>query len=272
MKQSLLIVLAVFFTFSFAEAQRVLADFETQTPAIGDCFGNGSQGNTCFSIVANPDATGVNMSDSVGQYIEPAEGETWMGMFMDLTNLHNDMIVLSSGQTQLCADVWTATSVPFTFKLEKLANGGAIMDHEGGQIIPANTSQWETVCDDFAGTSFDGDTAHRLVIFFNIGAVPATNQTYYVDNITQMGVVNTTSINDLEVGIFPNPATHNLHFRTDGQPLTIVVSDMMGREVARYHEYAQNNIRVSDYQSGTYVITFIDETTGGIATSKFVKK
>lgn len=253
-------------TFTFAQ-QRVLLDFDNEKQTFGTCFGTGAPDNSdCHTVIENPDKSGINTSDSVGTFIEPAAGETWMGMYFDIIN--GGDIDMTGAETTLCADVWVGTSVPFTFKLENTTNGAT--PYEGGQITPANTSQWETVCDDMATFA---NVADRLVLFFNIAAVPAAETTYYFDNVIHDGVTSVTGlIEEKGLEIFPNPTTHNLRFNADGTPMTIIVTDMMGREVLRHINFTDNNIRVSDFANGMYAITFIDETTGRMGSAKFVKR
>ncbi len=274
MKKSLLILSALTFMFSFADAQqRVLVDFDNENQTPGACFGNSvAQGDFgCYSIIGNPD-NNINTSDSVLQLIEPAEGETWMGMFIDITT--GGDIDMTTGNTELCADVWSSTVTDFVFKLEKTdGTGGAVALHEGSTVAIATASQWQTVCYDFAGTPADGVVADRLAFFFNHGAIPATEQTYYADNFVQTFTTGTNNVLEAQaMNVFPNPATHNLFFESEGQSMTIVVFDMMGKEVIRHHEYTGNNIRVSDLSTGTYIATFINEATGVTSTAKFVRK
>lgn len=270
MKKFVLLSFAVFcFVATSTAQQRVLIDFDAEQQQGVDCFGAGTLDgpiSNCVTVVENPDKSGINQSDSVGAYLEPAQGETWMGVFYDVIN--GGDVDLVNGSSQLCADIWTATNVPFTFKVENPTTGTT--PYEGGQIFPANTSQWETVCDDMA--TF-GDVASRLVFFFNIGAVPAADQTYYFDNVIQG---NPTSVQGLleEKGleVFPNPTTYNLLYNnTEAEAYTITVTNMMGQEMIRLNEFTGNSIRVADLTPGTYVVTFIEETTGRYGSAKFVK-
>lgn len=271
MKKSLLLAFAFIFCAMTINAQRVLIDFDNESQSFGECFGAGSlDGPGCHSVIFNPDQSGLNTSDSVGVYIEPAEGETWMGMFFDVTSGDPVDLTTATGNTQLCADVWVPSSVPFTFKVENVENGMAVAEYEGAQVMPSATGEWVTVCDDMAAFN---NTANRLVFFFNIGALPASQTEYYFDNITQPGVTSVGGlIEEKGLKIFPNPATYNLFFNADGEPMTVTVTDLSGREVIRHNSFTGNNISVSHLNAGMYVVTFIEESTGRFGSTKFTKK
>lgn len=270
MKKQLLLVFAFVFSLASTQAQRVLLDFETETQSPGVCFGTGGDDNTdCYSTIANPDATGVNTTANVMEFIEPAAGEPWMGMFFDITSGGDMDLTVATGETQLCADVWVPTSVPVTFKVEQFENDMVARDYEAPGVTPSATGTWTTVCSDMA--SFN-DTANRFVLFFNITAVPSTATTYYFDNLIQSGVSSVGGLIEAKgLKFYPNPATHNLFFNADGDPMTVIVSDLSGREMIRHNNFTDNNIRISDLASGMYTITFVDEATGQYGTAKFSK-
>jgi hypothetical protein len=269
MQKQLLLAFAFIFSLASAQAQRVLLDFESESQAIGLCFGNGAQGDDgCYATIANPDATGENTSANVLEYIEPAEGEPWMGMFFDIVN-GGDMD-LSGTETQLCADVWVPNAVPVTFKVENIQNEMNVGEYEAPGVTPSVTGAWTTVCADMA--PFAGTTANRFALFFNILAVPSSATSYYFDNLTLGGISSVGGLIEAKgLKFYPNPATHNLFFNADGEPMTVIVSDLAGREMIRYNNFTGNNIRVSDLTPGMYTITFVDEATGQYGTAKFSK-
>jgi hypothetical protein len=270
MKKQLLFVFAFVFSLASTQAQRVLLDFETESQSPGVCFGTGEEDNTdCYSTIANPDATGENTTANVLEFIEPAAGEPWMGMFFDIVNGGDMDLTVANGETQLCADVWVPNSVPVTFKAEQKDGDATTAEYEAPGVTPSATGAWTTVCADMAPFN---NTANRFVLFFNIGAVPAAPVTYYFDNLIQSGVSSVGGLIEAKgLKFYPNPATHNLFFNTDGEPMTVIVSDLSGREMIRHNSFTDNNIRISDLATGMYTITFVDEATGQYGTAKFSK-
>ncbi|MEM9917978.1 MAG: T9SS type A sorting domain-containing protein [Bacteroidota bacterium] len=273
MKKILLMTFAFLFTIASINAQRVLLDFEEEQQSFVECFGVGSQDPAaCFDVIANPDASGINTSDSVGVFIEPTEGETWAGFIFDIVNGGDVDLTTATGNTELCADVWvpTGSGGDFTFKVERLEGGLVTVDRESPAIKPSAEGQWATVCSDMA--IFDAQ-ANRLVLFFNIQGIPITETSYYVDNVTQPGVTSVGGlIEEKGLKIFPNPATYDLFFNADGEPMTITVADLQGRELIRHASFTGNSIRVADLIPGSYIITFTEESTGRFGSTKFFKQ
>jgi hypothetical protein len=269
MHKQLLLAFAFVFSLASAQAQRVLLDFETESQAPGLCFGTGEDNTDCYSTIGNPDATGENTSANVLEFIEPAEGEPWMGMFFDIVNGGDMNLTVANGQTQLCADVWVPNAVGVTFKVEESQNEMVVREYEAPAVTPSATGAWTTVCADMAPFN---NTANRFVLFFNILAVPANPVTYYFDNLIQSDVTSVSGLIEAKgLKFYPNPATHNLFFNADGEPMTVVVSDLAGREMIRHNSFTGNNIRVSNLTPGMYTITFVDESTGQYGTAKFSK-
>jgi hypothetical protein len=272
MKKILLTIFTLCLVVFAANAQRTLVDFEGGGIfTFTDQFNTGSGG---FAIIENPDPSGINQSDSTGQFIEAADGDPWAGFFMD-SGEGVDSVDLATGQSEICIDVWMAQTGNLSLKVERVEGGGAVDAFEPNPGVEVNTtSEWTTVCQDYAGTSFENSYTNRLVFIFNLTSTPTADQTHFFDNVVQPNVtVNTTELFRGElVKIFPNPATYNIFFSTDGTPRTILVSDMMGRTIDSYEDFTGNNIRVSGYAPGTYIMTFVDEDSKESVSTKFVKK
>ena len=270
MKQILLTVLAVAVVTFTTNAQRTLMDFEAAGDAVSlaGVFDAGAGG---VAVIANPDATGINTSDSVGHFIEATDGQNWAGFFYDLDS-GQAMVDLTNANKEICLDVWMPSG-DFSLKLEKVENAMAVFDFEPAPLAPSAYNAWSTICHDYTGTTADGQMINRFVFLFNVGSLPSTALDHYFDNLRKPYTTNTTSlINGEAIKVFPSPATFDLYFDTDGSAKTIIVSDLMGRQLDTYNGYTDNNIRVADYAAGTYIITFVDEATGERASTKFVKQ
>jgi len=273
MKKVLLAIFSMCLVVATTNAQRTLLDFEGgDNFTFFDNFGVNSGG---YSKIANPDQNMTNPSDSVGQFIEAPDGEPWAGFFFTLND--GAAPVDLSESPELCLDVWVSEATTLTYKVEEYdeASSTLIVAYEPPVPIDVTTtSAWTTVCQNYEGTPVENNTnINRLVYIFNIGSAPSSDLTHFFDNAVQPGVTNTTEQFRGElIRIFPNPSTHNVFFDTDGSPRTILISDMMGRNVATYNNFTDNNIRVSDYAPGTYIMTFVDESTGQTASARFIKK
>ncbi len=127
-------------------------------------------GNSSATIIANPDANGINTSSMV---LETVHGnETWAGLFV---NLENNLDF--STQTSIKLKVWAPETGVFRLKLESQADPNSFVELD---VNISTAMAWEEITFDMTGTptSFD-----RLVIFpgWNI----ADAGTFYIDDIKQ---------------------------------------------------------------------------------------
>lgn len=130
-------------------------------------------GNSTASVVANPDATGINTSANV---IESVHGDqTWSGFYVDLTTpldfTTNGFIALK---------VWAPSAGTFRFKIEESANTNNFVELDA-TVTTANT--WETIMVDFGTAGAASGVFDRLVLFPGWNIVNAG--TFYMDDIVQ---------------------------------------------------------------------------------------
>jgi hypothetical protein len=128
------------------------------------------------SVIANPDASGINPSAQVGQMVKNA-GQDYAGSTLTLGSA-----VDIPADAVITMKVWSSRAVPVLFKLE----GGPV-----GEITAAHGgSGWEELSFDFTGISGAGNTGVTLI--FDNGTVgdaanDAANWTFYFDDITFPG-------------------------------------------------------------------------------------
>ena len=270
MQKPLLIIGLLFISVTSCLSQRTLLDFEPGgTTAWFTFFGADNWTvESQFQIIANPDASGINASDSVALYIEPNEGENWQGMFYKPADFGADLIDFTSGYTELCTKVWMESAGTVTLKAENNTMG---LIHESPPIDVSTTGAWVEVCYDFAGSPVDGYAVETFVIFFNILSVPANVTNHYFDDVVQPGIpTSVTYIEDSAFSIYPNPVQEVLRFETDFEVEQVIISDMFGKELSRSFDATQSQVSTTGLTSGVYTISFTD-TDGRIGTAKFVK-
>jgi PKD repeat protein len=139
-------------------------DFETVQPTFT------TFGNSAYSIVANPDASGANTSSSV---LETVHGnETWAGLFVNL-----DAQLDFSSQTSIKLMVWAPDTGQFRLKLENQATPSQFIEVDQSVTV---AQAWTELTFDLTGASTLYD---RVVIFpgWNV----SNAGTFYVDNIKQ---------------------------------------------------------------------------------------
>ncbi|MDC1492462.1 T9SS type A sorting domain-containing protein [Flavobacteriaceae bacterium] len=131
-------------------------------------------GGAATTVIANPDASGVNTSATVAQSIKTAGSETWAGTFLVL----DEQLDLST-ITTLAVDVWTPDGGELVnLKVENAADGNINIEINQPTTVAAG---WETLYYDLSG----GDLSQvydKLVFFFDFN-VSGDDTAYYFDNI-----------------------------------------------------------------------------------------
>jgi beta-glucanase (GH16 family) len=148
----------------------VISDFEAAADSYA--FTDFDGGKT--TVMANPDASGINTSANVVQ-MEKFAGQPWGGTTLALEN-SVDLL----GNAVFTMKVWSQRAVPVLFKLEG-ANGGIAelsVSHSG--------TGWEELTFDFTGTI---DELTGITLIFDLGTMgdaagDAASWTFYFDDIT----------------------------------------------------------------------------------------
>ncbi len=179
-----------------------ILDFESAgTGTTFQYFGSTLDG-TLTNTVANPDATGINTSANVLQFVKPAVAEVWAGAF---SNPNPAIPVSLEATSQVCIKVWMDHIGNLALKLENSATGNA---NWITTVANTMTNQWEEICFDVSAPSIEAPfepaagTYNTITLFFDFGtAGNGTDITNYLDDI----VVKTTGA----------PQAHTVHFKVD---------------------------------------------------------
>ncbi|MCV6630130.1 MAG: hypothetical protein OIF50_09745 [Flavobacteriaceae bacterium] len=143
----------------------IISDFECQR---NYHFGNDPNVSTA-KVVANPNKSGVNTSDFVGEYIDNGT-DAWDNLFIDM----GGEIDLNTNN-QLHIKIQAARAVPLLAKLE----GGTAVEIWGNID---ETGAWKNYSFDFSEAAGQGNT--KVVLFFNGGQTDGTaTDTYYIDDL-----------------------------------------------------------------------------------------
>ena len=138
-------------------------DFEGEAPTFTEF------GNAAVEVVANPDASGENVTDFVAQFTKTSGAETWAGIFFDVNALDFENYSKISVQT------WSPKS-GIVIKL-KLENADASIVHEV-DLNSTVANAWETLTYDFSGAP--AAEYVKVVIFFDFGN-SGDGSVYYFD-------------------------------------------------------------------------------------------
>jgi hypothetical protein len=131
-------------------------------------------GNATTTVVANPDASGINTSTQVAKQNKANGAEVWAGSFLEMP-----APIDFSQHSKIKLKVWSpAAGAVIKVKLENLAN--ATINTEVDAVTTV-ANGWEELTYDFTGI-VNANNYQRLVVFCNFG-VAGNNANYYFDDI-----------------------------------------------------------------------------------------
>ncbi|GAA3770660.1 hypothetical protein [Flavobacterium ginsengiterrae] len=172
----------IYFYKTASESISLPLDFESATLA----YTWGGFGNVDASVVANPNKTGINVSNKVVKLDKKVNAETWGGASLNLENPFD-----SSKGTKVKVAVWSPRAgVPILYKMElstspKDNNGNPTVNAE----VKVNTTvanAWEVLTFDLTSTaSFNSSVKYDRVILFPDFDTKGAGETYYFDDIKQ---------------------------------------------------------------------------------------
>ena len=199
----------------------IIDDFECQRNAT---YGAGFDSLT---VIANPDKSGINTSDSVGRYTD--ENTAFASLVID----YNGPIDLSTNN-QICMKVWAPVAGNLLFKLE----GGTSAPVEmGTQLTEEQTEQWVEVCQNFSGSATGN--FRQITLFFNAGVDGTAGDVYYVDDITITPSPPQEAIEDFEDGASLNWGPANDNAALNGTFTVIANPDTEGNESENVGSYVR---------------------------------
>lgn len=144
-------------------------------------------GGTAYEVVANPDASGANVSAKVGKYVKGTEGN-WAGIVTDLS-AKIDLSVNTVFKMKVHSPV---TGIAM-LKLEAIDNSATPVEV---QATITQVNQWEELTFDFSAAA--SNTFNKIAVFLDF----ANNNggTFYIDDIRQASVPAVLTLNDLTGG------------------------------------------------------------------------
>lgn len=156
-------------------------DFEGTKPPF---FGFGG---TTYDVVANPDATGANVSAKVAKYVKGTEGN-WAGIASELGGKLDFSV-----NTLIKMKVHSPVTGIAMFKIETKDNSAAPIEVQAN-ITQVN--QWQELTFDFGAAATN--TFDKIAVFMDF----ANNNggTFYIDDIRQSSAPVVLTLNDLTGG------------------------------------------------------------------------
>lgn len=131
-------------------------------------------GGANAEVIDNPDASGINTSSKVGQFIKNIGSETWGGIFFDVSG------PIDFSATQLVkVKIWSPTAgVDVILKIEDPTDNTI---NREATVATTVSGQWEELTFDLSGIQ-DLANMSRIVLFCDFGN-GGTEEPYYFDDI-----------------------------------------------------------------------------------------
>jgi len=153
-----------------------------------ECQRNATYGGGWDIIVpvANPDPSGINTSDGVGQYTDPID--EWSALVID----YNNSLDLSTNNN-IKAKVWAPRTGRILMKLE-----GGVSPAAEIFIDVTETETWVEYTADF---SSEANADHKkIAIFFNAGVLADSGDVYFIDDVIFAEGPGDMALEDFEDG------------------------------------------------------------------------
>lgn len=257
-----------------------IVDFETPATTIATwrTFANGPDEDVNV-VVENPDKSGINTSNFVGQFIEKPAGENFAGMY---TVGQPAPIALPNGERRIRMKVWFSKEARVVFKLERSVNGTPQTGDTFSETDYTTPGQWQELTWDFSSKNIpDGEQWNLMTIIPDFASKPAdANRVSYFDDIrigdAQCG--QTTSIFATpevdRLRIFPNPAADRLTIENTEGLTRFVIFNTLGQRMSILQATGLENLSVDldHLKSGVYILNGYDEQGRLRANAKFVKQ
>ena len=238
-----------------------------------------SQDGSPFQTAANPNPTGINTSATVGVFSEPADGEIFAGMAVNL----QAPIALPTNNKTMRLKVLMDQAALVVFKLEAGRDGapgsGDVPNPATADNNYTTPGQWQELTFDYSALP-DNALYDRIALIMNFREVPATAKTYYFDDIT-IGDANCPGANFIfepvvveKLSIMPNPANDRLTVQNAEGMEYFVIHNAYGQVVKRVPNNGQYNFNIdlAGLTNGMYVLTGYNAQGQLMANAKFIKQ
>jgi hypothetical protein len=206
--------------------------FENEEVDWNSTFINFDGGN--LSRIANPDKSGINLSDHVARMIKGA-GQVWGGAYFSMDN-----VIDMDLSTEFTVKVWSPRAdAQMLFKIENQTNGAQAWEIQQPVGV---AGEWTELTFDMSGANMAWQY-QKVVIIFDLGTVGdgSANFTFYIDDIDQKtGTSIEGPATELPAQValgqnYPNPFNPTTQIAFDlpeSSEIRLDVFNVMGQRVA----------------------------------------
>ena len=239
-------------------------------------FANGPTATNEFTVVENPDSSGLNKSLLVGSFEEATDGLAFAGIFA----VPEAPIALPTGNKIVTMKMRMDVAGEVVFKLEQGIDGAP----NSGNVSADYTTpgEWQELTFNFSALP-DGARYGQVTLIPNIGVIPATPLTHYFDDIAigsgdcanLVGLFTPVKVTDLRV--YPNPITSELTIENPDEATLFTLTNLLGQQVRQLRiegvptKSGQVQWPLETLPTGTYLLTAQDRSGRLVARTKVIK-
>ena len=214
------------------------------------------------TVVANPDTSGENTSETVVETIKTEGAQFYAGTAMGL-----DAPIDFSESEIISIKTWSPKAdIPVRLKLE--AAGDVFIELDTNTTLE---NQWETLTWDFSGQTAGIDFTTVVVFFEFVPDLPGDGSTYYYDDIEVAQALSISDYESFSVSSFPNPVKNTWNVSSIDEISQINVYNILGENVATFSPYTNTySLDMSHFNSGIYLMKIVS-SIGETHTLKVLK-
>lgn len=214
------------------------------------------------TVVANPDTSGENTSETVVETIKTEGAQFYAGTAMGL-----DAPIDFSESEIISIKTWSPKAdIPVRLKLE--AAGDVFIELDTNTTLE---NQWETLTWDFSGQTAGIDFTTVVVFFEFVPDLPGDGSTYYYDDIEVAQALSISDYESFSVSSFPNPVKTTWNVSSIDEISQINIYNILGENVATFSPYMNTySLDMSHFNSGIYLMKIVS-SKGETNTLKVLK-
>ena len=214
------------------------------------------------TVVANPDTSGENTSETVVETIKTEGAQFYAGTAMGL-----DAPIDFSESEIISIKTWSPKAdIPVRLKLE--AAGDVFVELDTNTTLE---NQWETLTWDFSGQTAGIDFTTVVVFFEFVPDLPGDGSTYYYDDIEVAQALSISDYESFSVSSFPNPVKNIWNVSSIDEISQINIYNILGKNIRTVSPHMNTySLDMSQFNSGIYLMKIVS-SKGETHTLKVLK-
>ncbi|MFI0492273.1 T9SS type A sorting domain-containing protein [Flavobacterium sp.] len=268
-----LVLLAGFTLLGVTSQAQTYLDAEngtTGTLTLHEMANGPGESDAQFTVVANPNPSGINTSSKVVQFQRNTAGDPWGGFWGSGATPTPDFTT----NKYIHVKVLKTRVTPVHFKIE----GGVAGNQEIQPMQPyAVANVWQDLVFDFSAITGTYPTLDLFPDFLDPSVDTGFIMVYFDDiKLNNSPVAETlgvqTNVLATKIQVYPNPTTDVLKVESSEALSSATIYSSDGRKVLSISKFGSSttSINTSSFSKGVYLISFIT-TSGAKFTQQFIK-